>query len=184
MSYIEVVIISIALGLDAFGVAVSLGLDRRINVRKALIFVFSFSFFQFLLVFSGGIGGNLFNKYIFTLPSVIGGIIILLVGILMVKDAFSEEKLVTKINWFVYIFLGLCVSVDAFVVGFSSFNELDDVFLLFDNSVIVGIITALLTILAFAISKKIRGMKFIKEYSDLLGGIILILFGIKMILFG
>ncbi|MTI48271.1 MAG: hypothetical protein FH761_10540 [Firmicutes bacterium] len=177
----EVSAIGVALGLDAFGVGLSLGLDRRITKKLALLFVISFGFFQYFFVFIGGLVGNFFNTYIFAIPNVIGGIIILLVGILMFKEGLSQEEKFPRIHLTLIFILGICVSIDALVVGFSSFNIFYLKEVLFKNSIIVGFITAFLTGCAFIISKHIRKVNFVKEYAEFLGGIILILFGLKMI---
>ena len=183
MSLYEIGAISIALGLDAFGVGLSLGLDRRITRKLALLFVLSFGFFQYLFVFLGGIAGNLFNTYIFMIPHVVGGIIILFVGVLMFKEGLSNDEEIPKIQLCLVIMLGICVSIDALVVGFSSFNIFHLTKILFKNSIIVGSVTCFLTSLAFIISKYIRKVDFVREYAELLGGTILILFGLKMIIF-
>lgn len=183
MNLYEIGAISLALGLDAFGVGLSLGLDKRITRKLAFLFVLSFGFFQYLFVFLGGIAGNLFNTYIFMIPNVVGGVIILLVGVIMFKEGLSNDEGIPKIHLYLVIMLGICVSIDALVVGFSSFNVFHLTRILFRNSVIVGSVTCLLTALSFIISKYIRKVDFVREYAELLGGIILILFGMKMIIF-
>ncbi|MGF7060113.1 manganese efflux pump MntP family protein [Brassicibacter mesophilus] len=183
MSFIDLSMISIALGLDAFGVALSIGLDKKITRKKAMAFIISFGFFQFLFASIGGITGNMFNKYIFHLPSVIGGIIILLVGLLMFREGSSNQGKIIKMNCFMIILLGICVSIDALVVGFSTFNDFNISELILNNTVVIGIITSFLTLNAFVISRKAKKNEFIKKYADFLAGIILIIFGLKMIIF-
>lgn len=183
MGLVEVSVIAVALGLDAFGVALSLGLDKRITKRLAILFVLSFGFFQFLFVLIGGLAGNLFNTYIFCIPNIVGGTIILLVGILMLKEGLSNEEKIPKLHFMLVLLLGICVSIDALVVGFSSFNIFYLKEILLKNSIIVGIITSSLTAFSFLLSKHIRKVNFVKEYAELLGGTILILFGLKMIIF-
>lgn len=183
MGFLEVSTIALALGLDAFGVGLSLGLDTRITRRLAFLFIVSFGFFQYLFVFIGGLAGNLFNTYIFAIPNIVGGVIILLVGMLMFKEGFAQEERIPRIHVILVLILGICVSIDALVVGFSSFNIFYFKKVLFTNSVIVGIVTSFLTTLSFIICRHIRKVNFIKEYADFLGGIILILFGLKMIFF-
>ncbi len=183
MSIFGVGAIAVALGLDAFGVGLSLALDKRITKKIAFFCVLSFGFFQYLFVFIGGIAGNLFNTYIFMIPNIIGGIIILLVGLLMFKEGLSDNQRMPKIQMYVIIMLGVCVSIDALVVGFSYFNIFHLTKVLFKNAVIVGAITCFLTALSFVIGKHIRRIDFVKEYAEILGGLILILFGLKMIIF-
>ncbi|MTI69307.1 MAG: hypothetical protein FH751_03485 [Firmicutes bacterium] len=183
MSHLEVLIISLALALDAFGVSLSLGLDKRITKKSAIISIISSGFFQFLFVYIGGFFGCLFNRYIFTLPSMVGGVIIFFVGLLMIKEGFNKDENFKKLHILIIIFLGMTVSIDALVVGFSTFNILINKYILLKNSIIVGIVTSFLCLIAFFICKKIRRIEFFKEYADFLGGVILILFGIKMIFF-
>lgn len=183
MSLLELVLISVALGLDAFGVAISVGLDRRVNKFIAFWFILSFGFFQFFFAFIGGFAGSLFKKYFFALPGVVGGIIILLVGILMLKEAMSQEEPIKRISWILIILLGVCVSIDALVVAFSAFSTFGHGAIILKKSVIVGSVACGLTTIAFLICKKIRRVSFIKEYADILGGTILVLLGFKMIFF-
>ncbi len=183
MSLIDVGVIAVALGLDAFGVGLSVGIDKKITKRVALLFILSFGFFQYLFVYIGGLAGNLFNTYIFTIPNVIGGTIILFVGILMFKEGLSQDKNIPKIHFLLILLLGICVSIDALVVGFSSFSIFYFKRILHKNSIIVGIVTSFLTGLSFYISKHIRKIRFVKEYAEFLGGIILIIFGLKIIFF-
>lgn len=181
MSFIELVSVSIALGLDASGVCISLGLGRRVNKNIALIIIFLFSFFQFLFAFLGGILGNLFHMYIFDIPSVYGGIILLFLGIIIVLEGFSSKEKKIKIKLDVIFLLAISVSIDALVVGFSIFSDLLNNIII-KNSIFVGFITSVLCTLAFFISKYVRKVAFIKEYADFIAGSVLMIIGIKMIL--
>lgn len=183
MTVLNIIIISVALGLDASGVAVSIGIDRRIKNSDKLFFIISFGFFQFLLALIGGYFGCLFNQYIFTLPSVMGGIVIILVGLFMIKEGLNENTRIEKFNIFIKILIAISVSIDAFVVGFSTFNYIRSLNIIINYSIIIGLITSFMTSVSFNISKKISKINIIKEYADFLGGIILILFGLKMIFF-
>ena len=84
-----VLLIPIALALDAFGVSLSLGFSNKYRFKQLMMFCLSFGFFQFLFSFFGGIFGDLVNSYILAIPKVVGGIVILIVGIMMFKEAFS-----------------------------------------------------------------------------------------------
>lgn len=181
MNFYDIGIISFALGLDAFSVAFSLGLSKDTNKKKTVAIIFIFGFFQFLFVTFGGYFGRLFNIYFFHISSRLGGIIILLVGFLMLKDSLSKEKSVSNLNFIIIILLGICVSIDALVIGFTLFSTYSLSILIFENTCVVGIAASLLTAIGLLISKKMRKSLFLKEYANLLGGIILILFGLHMI---
>lgn len=182
MSFSDLIMISIALGSDAFGLALSLGFNQKINRYNALAFVTSFSFFQFLFAYIGGFSGGMFNKYIFTIPSIGGGLIILVLGMLMINEGITDRKNQIKINLPAIIILGICVSIDALLIGFSTLNSIQAHLVLLSNSLTIGFITFGMCITAFTISKFSRKIYFIKNYSSIIGGIILIILGIKMIL--
>ena len=80
-----------------------------------------------------------------------------------------------------FIPLGISVSIDALAIGFSVFNKYS-LGVLLCYAVIIGLITMLLCILAFIISKQARKIVFIKRYGDYFGGVILFVFGLKMII--
>ena len=77
---IEVGIIALALAMDAFGVALSIGINSAVRRKNKIYFAISFGFFQFALSLAGAVGGYFFNNYIATIPNIIGGGIIAIVG--------------------------------------------------------------------------------------------------------
>lgn len=184
-----ILLIPIALALDAFGVALSLGFSNRYKLKQLLFFCLSFGFFQFLFSFIGGVFGDLVNSYILSIPKVFGGIVILLVGLFMFKEAFSkddeDDEECSKGNKFLnnlYITLGISVSIDALVVGFTAYN-LHNLNLIFLNTLLVGLVTLILSMLSIFLSMRLKKVGFITKYADFLGGALLILFGLKMIFF-
>lgn len=182
----EILFIPVALALDAFGVALSLGFSNKHKFKQLMLFCLSFGFFQFLFSFLGGIFGDVINSYILTIPKVFGGIVILIVGILMFKEAlghcdeddYEDKKLFNNL----YITLGISVSIDALVVGFTAYN-LHNFRLIFLNTLLVGIVTLILSLFAVFLSAHLKKIKIITKYADFLGGVLLILFGLKMIFF-
>lgn len=182
MHFYNLAIISVALGLDAFSIAFSVGLNKRTTRKKALITIIVFGFFQFLFVTIGGCFGGLFNMYIFHLSSKLGGIIVFLVGMLMFREGLSEEEKLSNLNFMIIVLLGICVSIDALVIGFTLFSDFNIETLILKNSSVVGLIASLLTAIGLIFSKKARKNYFLKNYATLIGGVILILFGIKMVI--
>ncbi|MDO5305996.1 MAG: manganese efflux pump, partial [bacterium] len=145
----------------------------------------SFAFFQFLLFFLGKISGNLFETYITAIPNVIGGIAIAIVGILMISDGFenkeNDERMLLKKG--VALILGVSVSIDAFVIGFTGFSYMSNIIRIIFECSIVGFITLILCTFAFFLCRYIRKVEFISKYADFFGGVTLIIFAIKMIFF-
>ena len=174
------ILISLAVSLDAFGVAIAIGINNRVKARQKLLFAISFGFFQFLFSLLGGIGGRIFTEKV---ASVVGGIVIALVGVLMIKDGMSEKEEKFIFNSKMYYILGISVSIDAIVVRFVAFSTISTLYRLLAFTTVVGIITLIMSIIAFVVAKYLRKIDVIGKYADYIGGIILILFGLKMILF-
>ena len=55
MNIKDILIVGVALAMDAFGVTISIGLNKRVNRSKKIGFIISFALFQFLFFFSGAI---------------------------------------------------------------------------------------------------------------------------------
>ena len=87
--------IALALSLDAFGVALCIGLNNQTKLVNKIGFIISFGLFQFLFSYIGAYAGFLFNTYVATMPSIIGGMIISLVGVVMIKEGFENERKVS-----------------------------------------------------------------------------------------
>ena len=176
-----VFIIGTALAMDAFGVALGIGLNPILERRHKIKFVLSFSFFQFLFTFIGGSMGHLFDVYIANIPSLAGGIIMGIVGVLMIIDGLEEKENKMLIKNSTCLILGISVSIDALVIGFTTFHKLVNMMMLFSYSLLIGVITAIFTSCAFIMGKYIKKIDFIAKYANFFGGIALIIFGLKMI---
>ncbi|WP_415874664.1 manganese efflux pump MntP [Clostridium sp.] len=181
MEIYSLFIISLALALDAFGVSLSIGLNPAVKRKSKIWFCISFGFFQFLLSYIGAFLGYLFNTYILSIPKIIGGIIIAIVGMLMLKEGVDNDNSNILINKKMYLILGISVSIDAAVIGFTALNSITVSFVLLESTVFIGLITLIMCITAFIIAKYLRKISVISKYADYVGGVILILFGLKMI---
>ncbi|SHI63082.1 Putative Mn2+ efflux pump MntP [Clostridium cavendishii DSM 21758] len=176
-----VVLIGIALAMDASAIALSIGLNCAIQKKNKFLFALSFAFFQFLFTLLGAIGGMLFEIYITSIPNIIGGIVIAIVGVMMIKEGMEQKEECILLKTKMYFILGISVSIDALVVGFTAFNRVGNLMNITFISVIIGIITLILSLTAFFASKYARKFSFITKYADYIGGAILIVFGFKMI---
>ena len=183
MTFYSLLIISLALALDAFGVAISLGLLENIKFKNKVLFTLSFGFFQFLLAFIGAYFGYLFNTYVVSVPKVIGGIVIAIVGIMMIKEGMEkkEDKMLLKTK--MYFILGVSVSIDAAVIGFTALNNISSFTILLIDTLFIGVTTLAMSATAFIISKSLKKIDMISKYADYIGGITLIFFGLKMMFF-
>lgn len=177
----SLIIISIALALDAFGVALSIGLNPQVKRNNKILFILSFGFFQFLFSFLGAYIGYLFNKFT-SVPNTIGGIVIMIVGVMMIKEGMEKKEKSILLKTKMYFVLGISVSIDALVVGFVVLSGITSMIAISIDTIFIGIATCFFSTIAFIISKSLKKVKFVSKYADFIGGIILILFGLKMIL--
>ena len=180
MNLKDIIIVGVALAMDAVGVSISIGVNSAINKKNKIEFIISFAFFQFLFFFLGKISGNLFETYITAIPNAIA-----IVGILMISDGFenkeNDERMLLKKG--VALILGVSVSIDAFVIGFTGFGYISSIIRIIFECSIVGFITLILCTFAFFLCRYIRKVEFISKYADFFGGVTLIIFAIKMIFF-
>ncbi|MBE6071730.1 MAG: hypothetical protein E7208_07200 [Clostridium butyricum] len=177
------ILVGVALAMDAFGVTLGIGLNKSLHNKHKIMYILSFSFFQFFFTYLGGSLGYLFDTYITAIPTMIGGIIMIIIGMLMIIDGLKEKGETILIKKSTSLILGISVSIDALVIGFTSFHNLGISLPLFINSFFIGLITMLICTLGFFICRFIRKINCLVKYSNFLGGLALILFGIKMLVF-
>lgn len=183
MSLRDVIIIALALAMDAFGVTLGIGLNPILKREHKIKFVLSFAIFQFLFTYIGGSLGYLFDTYVTCIPSIAGGIIMGIVGVLMIIDGFKEKENNILIKNSICIMLGISVSIDALVIGFTVFHCLGGSLILCVDSILIGLITMLISTIGFFTCKYIKKINFIARYANFLGGVALIFFALKMIFF-
>lgn len=183
MNLYDVIIIGLALAMDAFGITLSIGINPIISRKHKIKFLLSFAFFQFLFTYIGGTLGYLFDTYITNIPSIAGGIIMGVVGVLILIDGLKEKENEILIKNSTCILLGISVSIDALVIGFTVFHLITRNLLLCLNSILIGLITLFICTLGFFICRYVKKLKFVTTYANFFAGIVLLFFGLKMIIF-
>ena len=183
MDLFDVIIIAIALAMDAFGVTLGIGLNPILKREHKIKFVLSFAIFQFLLTYVGGCLGYLFDTYVTSIPNIAGGIIMGMVGLLMIMDGYKEKENTILIKNTTCVILGISVSIDALVIGFTAFHHVGGNIILGVYSILIGLITMFICSLGFFVCRYIKKVEFVTRYANFFGGFALIFFGLKMIFF-
>lgn len=179
----DIFIIALALSMDAFGVSIAIGLNKSIKRADKIKFILSFGIFQFLFSYIGGEAGHFFDTYIMNIPSIAGGIVILIVGIFMIMDGFKEKEDKILVKPGMCLILGVSVSIDALVIGFTVLHKIAARLLLVTDTVFIGLITLFMATVAFFMSRNLRKFEVISKYADYFGGAVLVFFALKMIFF-
>lgn len=183
MRILFVVLVGIALSMDAFGVCISIGLNSMVKRKSKFAYILSFASFQFLFTFIGGASGYYFDTYVIKIPEVFGGAIIGAVGLLMLIDGTKEKESTVLTRGGMILILGISTSIDALVVGFTALHHVGSILILLLDSILVGLIGVFLCTFAFFACRYLRKIKLVYEYADFIGGITLIIFAIKMMFF-
>ncbi len=180
MKAIEIILLSIGLAMDAFAVSVCKGISiKKVTWKKSIIIGIYFGIFQALMPTIGYFLGKAFEKIITSTDHWIAFILLSAIGGNMIKNSFNSnyEDYNDDIRFKTMIVLAIATSIDALAVGIT-FAFLN-VNLILSVS-IIGVITFLLSILGTKIGNKF-GDKY-QNKAEFIGGIILILIGIKILL--
>ncbi len=180
MGFLEVVLISVSLAMDAFAVAVCKGMAmKRGTTRKGVIIALYFGTFQALMPFIGYTLGLRFEKAINSIDHWIAFALLGIIGINMIKESLKndDEDVNDDVSFKTMFILALATSIDALAVGVTfAFLRV----YIFIPLICIGLITFVMSFLGVKIGNKF-GEK-LKNKSEILGGIILILMGIKILL--
>ena len=177
---LEVIILALALSMDAFAVSVGLGSKPVASHRKlAVMAAVYFGLFQGLMPLIGYLGGKGLLGWIEVYAPWIAFLLLIFVGGKMIFEAFSEgiEEDICQITQRVMLTLAIATSIDAMAAGFA-LNLLDtDPFI---ACAIIGLVTMLMSAIGVYIGK--RSGTWLESKAELLGGVILILIAIKLVL--
>jgi putative Mn2+ efflux pump MntP len=182
MHYIEIIIIGIGLAMDAFAVSVTSGVSiKKMELKHSFIIAIFFGGFQGIMPIIGWSGGMLFKDYIQSVAHWIAFVILTLIGLKMIYDStkLQEEKVENNPhNIYVLFTLAVATSIDALAAGitFSCLN-----YNIWEAAAIIGIITFILSFIGAQLGKTLGDH--LGEYKiEILGGIILIGIGVKIVL--
>lgn len=179
MSILEIILTSVGLSMDAFAVSICKGLSlKKIDVKKCFIIGLYFGFFQAIMPLIGYFLGVNMKEFIMSIDHWIVFVLLAMIGINMVLEAFREENNINdKIDFKTMIMLAIATSIDALAVGITfAFLEVN---ILLAVS-LIGIITFAICMIGVKIGN-IFGNKYEKK-AQVFGGVILILLGLKILL--
>ena len=173
MKTIELIILSIGLGMDAFAVSVCKGLSmKKMNWKKAIIIGLYFGFFQLIMPVIGYFLSRGFESIVINVDHWIAFILLGVIG-----GEERSENCNENVNFKTMIILAIATSIDALAVGIT-FAFLNVNLLL--AVILIGIITFVLSVIGVKIGN-IFGDKY-ENKAEFAGGIILIFLGIKILL--
>ena len=184
MGFLTILLTGFALAMDAFAVSVTKGMTiRKITSFISFKIAFFFGLFQGLMPFIGWFVGIRFQIYIQAVDHWIALFLLSFIGLKMIFEAYEDsnnpEITVTcddELDNRELIILSIATSIDALAVGISfAFLNVHIIPLCLS----IGLITFVLCFLGVMIGKFLGPV--FKNYSQIIGGIILILIGINIL---
>jgi manganese efflux pump family protein len=173
----EVIVLAIALSMDAF--AVSIGLGSKGNIRglglKAGLF---FGIFQALMPFIGYLAGEGVLGWVEDYSHWIAFGLLALIGAKMIYEGLQEgfEENIETITNKMMLLLAIATSIDAMAAGFSlTLLDINP----YLACLIIGMTTFAFSWVGVLIGK--RSGTWLENKAEIFGGVVLILIGIKML---
>ena len=181
MGFFELLLLAVGLSMDAFAVSICKGLSmKKADLKAMSICGIWFGGFQALMPLIGFLLGSLFADAIEAIDHWVAFILLGIIGINMLKEAFSkeEEEHDADLSVKAMFVMAVATSIDALAVGIS---------LAMAGNVNIVVAVTLIGVITFALSAlgvkigNIFGSRFEKK-AQMAGGIILILLGTKILL--
>lgn len=171
---------AIGLAMDAVAVSISSGISvPEVRVSQALKMAFCLGFFQALMPAIGYLAGEQFGGQIAAYDHWVAFLLLGFLGGKLIRDSATagEEKVHSPFRTHKLLVLGIATSIDALAVGVS-FSLLDAG--LIETVAAIGSVTFALCLPAVWFGAKLG--KSMAKRADLLGGVILIGIGTKILI--
>lgn len=181
MNLFDLIVTAIALSMDAFAVSISKGLSvQTLRPKHSLIVGAYFGGFQALMPFLGWLLASSFAEYIRRFDHWIAFVLLALIGANMIREALSkkeEEKMDASFGVKTMLPLAIATSIDALATGVT--------FAMTETNIWLAIAVVGTTTFVFSAVGLRIGHLFGRKYqakAELLGGVILVLMGIKILI--
>lgn len=180
MSFLELLLTAVALSMDAFAVSVGKGLSSpNASWREGLICGAYFGGFQALMPLAGYLLVSTFSGYIQRFDHWIAFVLLALIGANMIREAFSkeEESMSGSFSVKTMLLLAVATSIDALATGVTFQLTGTNIWMAIS---LVGCTTFLFSFLGVKVGSTF-GAKY-QSKAELIGGVILVLMGVKILL--
>ena len=184
MDLASVVIVAVALAMDAFSVCISCGMViARPGPGHYFRLAFHFGLFQFMMPIIGFFGGMYLERYIKAFDHWIAFALLMFIGLKMIKEAFKKESADCPAGerkdpsrgWSLIV-LAVATSIDALAVGLS-LGVLNRPILV--PSAIIGVVCAAFSAAGVALGNRVGSI--VGKRAEAVGGLMLIAIGIKIL---
>lgn len=193
MTVFEIVLMALALAMDAFAVSICKGLaTKKVQIKHMLVVGVWFGIFQALMPFIGCLAGAAFLSYIEAVDHWIAFVLLAFIGINMIREALSKDdgdgceggycsakESDASLGFRVMLTMAVATSIDALAAGVGMSVDLESMGQILFAVLSIGIITFALSAAGVKIGN-VFGAKY-KFLAELSGGIVLVGMGIKIL---
>lgn len=187
MTGFEIWLVAVSLAMDCFAVSIASGIIlKKPHWRAMLTMAFCFGFFQALMPLIGWAGASLFSHLIEDVDHWIAFAILAFLGGRMIRESFRDDECrhpYDPTNLKVILAFAVATSIDALAVGISfaflGTRGLNDILPAIS---IIGMVSFALSMIGLLMGIRCGNRLGKKLRVELLGGIILILIGIKILM--
>jgi len=181
LDLLALILIAIGLSMDAFAISITCGLAiQPHNKYKFLKVPLAFGGFQALMPVIGWLAGQTLQNYLANFDHWIAFGLLAFIGIRMIYEAFSKKECAPAFDPSNnhYIFgLSLATSIDALAVGITfAFLEIEIAI----PAIVIGAVTFIISFTGILIGKRIG--RYLGKKVEVVGGIILIAIGLKILI--
>lgn len=180
MSPVELLVVAVALAMDAVAVSLALGLQvRRPRTRDAVLAAAMFGLFQGLMPVAGWALSFWFADAVSAVTPWLAFGLLTLIGGHMVKEGLGDDESsgLATVTVVTLLPLAIATSIDAAAVGVT-FAFLDVAVL--PAVVLIGAVTFLLSWVAVEVGSRVG--EHLGRWAEVAGGVVLVLIGLRILL--
>lgn len=180
MELLTIIVIAVGLAMDAFAVSIATGTaSKKLNIKHALRMAFFFGAFQAFMPLLGSLAGVALKDIITSIDHWVAFILLTAIGGKMIWESFKlrtdDSANIESLG--VLITLSIATSIDALAVGVTLSLITSSIY---TAVAIIGVITFVLSLIGTQLGRKVG--HFFENKIEILGGVILIAIGTKILI--
>jgi manganese efflux pump family protein len=184
LDLIKIIAIAVALAMDAFAVSIAAGVTlKETSFRQVFRLSWHFGLFQALMPVVGWTAGMTVRTAIERYDHWVAFILLAFVGCNMIREAMGgahddADAARDPTRGMTMVMLSVATSIDALAVGLS-LSMLN--IAIWTPALVIGLVAGLFTITGMHLGKRIARAAYLSRYAEIIGGIVLLGIGAKIL---
>ncbi|MFH0864473.1 MAG: manganese efflux pump [Candidatus Gottesmanbacteria bacterium] len=175
------ILIALGLNFDTFSVSIVEGANsKKITIKDALIVGLLFGFSQAFMALIGSFFGLGFKSLIINIDHWIAFLLLILVGVKLIFESKTKEDKRKKsgvLDFQLLLLLAVATSIDSLIIGITLAFIKNTIV---TTVLLIGIITFIVSFIGYYCGKQLK--KICKNNTKIIGGLILIFIGLKILI--